>query len=766
MDMKTSAKTLVPFLILLFAQAFAHDVQQKKNDPSLKVAYSFKASGHDDTSEHFVDSILKEMTLDEKIGQLNQMHCEDGKLLIENARRGMVGSVMSITNPTDFNKVQKVAVEESRLGIPLINARDVIHGFKTIFPIPLGQACSFDPELVEQAAKISAIEASAAGIRWTFSPMVDISQDPRWGRIAEGFGEDPYLSSKLGIAMVKGYQGKNMKDPTSIAACAKHFAGYGASESGKDYNSTFISPNRLRNLYFRPFHSCVDNGVATMMTSFNDNDGVPSTGNEWLVKDVLRNEWGYNGVVVTDWNAINEMVNHGYCKDAQDAVLKAANASVDIDMMSRAYVDNIKGLIAEGLIDEQQIDNSVRRILRLKYSLGLFESPYCDETLVSTTFYAPAHIQKAQELAEKSLVLLKNDGHILPFDSKVKKILVTGPLADAPYEQLGTWVFDGDAHHSVTPLASLKDEFGTENIFYEPCLDYSRDNSLKNLNYVKRRAAEADIILAFIGEESILSGEAHSLASLSLQGAQSQLIEELAHLGKPVVTVVIAGRPLTIGNEIALSSAVLYSFAPGTMGGPAIVSTLTGKNNPSGKLPVTFPMTVGQIPMYYNHNNTGRPADGTELKISDIPIGAPQTSLGNKSYYLDSQECLFPFGFGLSYSDFKYSNLSLDKNEYRPNDSILLTFDIENISDMPGTEVVQVYMRDIHASLTRPVKELIHFERVSMDANEKKSVTFSIPVNNLGFWLGNNYIIEPGEFNIFVGGNSNDCLETSFKYIK
>ncbi len=762
--MKTSVKKLTPLLVLLFAPAFAHEVPQKINNISRNDPFSCETSVYDDSSQSFIDSILRKMTLDEKIGQLNQMHWEDGKFLEENARNGLVGSVMSFTNPKEFNTIQRIAVEESRLGIPLINARDVIHGFKTIFPIPLGQACSFDPNLVEEAARISAIEASAASIRWTFAPMVDISQDPRWGRIAEGFGEDPYLASILGSAMVRGYQGKELKNPSSLAACAKHFAGYGASESGKDYNSTFISPNRLRNLYLRPFQSCAENGVATIMTSFNDNDGIPSTANKWLVKDVLRDEWDYDGVVVTDWNAINEMVSHGYCEDARQAALKALNASVDIDMMSRAYIDNIKSLIADSLINEHQIDDAVKRVLKLKYSLGLFDSPYCDETLVPTAFYAPAHIQKAQELAEKSIVLLKNDSHILPFDSKIKKFLVTGPLADAPHEQLGTWIFDGDAQHSVTPLTALKDEFGAKNIIYEPCLGYSRDNNLEGLSHIKEKVNDADVILVFVGEESILSGEAHSLASLSLQGAQSQLIKELSQLGKPVVTVVIAGRPLTIGNEIAQSSAVLYSFAPGTMGGPAIVSTLIGKNNPSGKLPVTFPMTVGQIPIYYNHNNTGRPSDGTELKIIDIPIGAPQTSLGNKSYYLDSPKCLFPFGFGLSYSDFKYRDLCLDKNEYQLNDSIILTFTLENTSNVSGTEVVQVYICDIHSGLTRPVKELIHFDRITLDAKEKKRVSFSIPVNKLGFWLGNKYIIEPGKFDIFVGGNSNDCLKTSFKY--
>lgn len=763
--MKASFKSLSPLVILLFVSAFARKTSNITNDGLHTTSILCETSMFDNGYKTFVDSILKRMTLDEKIGQLNQMHCEDGSLLEDNARKGLVGSVMSITNPKDFNKIQRIAVEESRLGIPLINARDVIHGFKTIFPIPLGQACSFDPDLIEQAAKISAIEASAVGIRWTFAPMVDISQDPRWGRIAEGCGEDPYLTSILGAAMVRGFQGDDLKDPTSIAACAKHFAGYGAAEGGKDYNSTFIAPNRFRNLYLRPFHSCVNNGVASIMTSFNDNDGIPSTGNKWLVKNILRDEWDYDGVVVTDWNAINEMVDHGYCEDARTATLSAIDATVDIDMMSRAYIGNIKSLIDEGLIDIHQIDDAVRRILELKYSLGLFESPYCDEALNSSVFYAPEHIHTAQKLAEESIVLLKNDNNTLPFNSEIKKILVTGPLADAPYEQLGTWVFDGDAKHSITPLTALKDEFGAENVFFESCLEYSRDNNLDRLRHVKEKAANADIILAFVGEESILSGEAHSMASLSLQGAQSQLIKELSQIGKPVVMIVIAGRPLTIGDEIAVTSAVLYSFAPGTMGGPAIVSTLTGKNNPSGKLPITFPMSVGQIPIYYNHTNTGRPAIGNELEVNDIPVGSPQTSLGNKSYYLDFKECLFPFGFGMSYSDFKFSDLRLDKNEYHDNDSIIISFNLENVSDMPGVEVVQVYIRDIHAGLTRPVKELIHFARVALEANDKKSISFSIPVNKLGYWLRNEYIIEPGKFEIFVGGSSTDCLKSSFKYI-
>lgn len=749
---------------MLFASAFAKETPHIINDSSHSTSIPCGMSMCDHASMTFVDSILKRMTLDEKIGQLNQMHYEDGAFLEENARKGLVGTVMSITNPIDFNRIQRIAVEESRLGIPLINARDVIHGFKTIFPIPLGQACSFDPDLVEQAARISAIEAAAAGIRWTFAPMVDISQDPRWGRIAEGCGEDPYLTSTLGASMVRGFQGNDLKDPSSIAACAKHFAGYGASESGKDYNSTFIAPNRFRNIYLRPFHSCVNNGVATIMTSFNDNDGIPSTGNKWLVKNILRDEWGYEGVVVTDWNAINEMVTHGYCEDIRSATLKAIDASVDIDMMSRAYIGYIKELIDDGLIDINQIDDAVRRILLLKHSLGLFESPYCDETLKSSVFYAPEHIRTAQKLAEESIVLLKNDATTLPFNSEIKKILVTGPLADAPYEQLGTWVFDGDAKHSITPLTALKDEFGAENIIFEPVLEYSRDTNLDRLKQIKEKAAEADIILAFVGEESILSGEAHSMASLSLQGAQSQLIKELSQTGKPVVMIVMAGRPLTIGDEIALSSAVLYSFAPGTMGGPAIVSTLIGKNNPSGKLPVTFPMTVGQIPIYYNHNNTGRPADGSEVTINDISVGTSQTSLGNKSYYLDFKECLYPFGFGMSYSDFSYSDLCLDKSEYQGNDSIIISFNLKNSSEVPGTEVVQVYIRDIHASLTRPVKELIHFERIAMDANDSKRISFSIPVNKLGYWLGNKYMTEPGKFDIFVGGNSEDCMKTSFQY--
>lgn len=718
-----------------------------------------------ESPEAFVEKILNEMTLDEKIGQLNQMHYQDGAVLEENARKGLVGSVMSITNPSEFNRIQKIAVEDSRLGIPLINARDVIHGFKTIFPIPLGQACSFNPALVEQSARISAIEASAAGIRWTFAPMVDISQDPRWGRIAEGFGEDPYLASALGASMVKGFQGERLSAWTSIAACAKHFAGYGASESGRDYNSTFISPNRFRNLYLRPFHACVNSGVATIMTSFNDNDGVPSTANDWLLKQVLRGEWKYKGVVVTDWNAINEMVDHGYCEDARSAASKAFEAGIDIDMMSRAYIENLRELIENGSISEVQLNQAVKHILLLKYNLGLFESPYCDETLISSVLYTPEHLAKAQEMAEQSIVLLKNNAKCLPLGENIKSILVTGPLANAPHEQLGTWVFDGEASHSITPLVALKEEFGESNVIFEPGLDYSRDKNIKHLAQIKEAARKADAILMFAGEESILSGEAHSLSSLDLQGAQSQLIRELSNLGKPLVTVIMAGRPLTIGNEVAQSSAVLYSFAPGTMGGPAIVNTLTGKNNPSGKLPVTFPMNVGQIPTYYNRNNTGRPATGLELKLDDIPVGSEQTSLGNKSYYLDGNDCLYPFGFGLSYADFEYKDLRLDKQEYPVGDTINVTFTLENTSEVAGTEVIQVYMRDLHANLTRPIKELIHFERIDMQPKDTKTVSISIPVDKLGFWIDDRYKVEPGKFELFIGGNSRDCLKTSFDVI-
>lgn len=717
--------------------------------------------------EQKVEALLRKMTLEEKIGQMNQLHCENMPKLKEETRKGRVGSVMSITDPNIFNEVQRIAVNESRLGIPMINARDVIHGFKTIFPIPLGQAASFNPEIAETGARVAATEASAAGIRWTFAPMIDVTYDPRWGRIAEGCGEDPYLTSAMGVAMIKGFQGDDMANPTSIAACAKHFAGYGATEGGRDYNSTFIPERRLRNVYLRPFEAAVKGGVATLMSSFNDNDGVPSSGNAFLLKQVLRNEWKSDGVVVSDWASVSEMINHGFCTNGKEAAMKATNAGTDIEMVSETYIEYLPELIKEGKVSMETIDNAVRNILRLKFRLGLFENPYTPDKR-KETFYKEEHLAAAQRAAEQSAVLLKNEKQTLPLSKSVKTILVTGPLADAPHEQLGTWVFDGDKSHTQTPLNALQKMYGDKiEILYEPVLSYSRDENTAYLDKAMDLAQRADAILAFVGEEAILSGEAHCLTNLNLQGAQSEMLTELSKTGKPLVTIVMAGRPLTIGNEVKTSDALIYSFHPGTMGGPALVNLLFGDAIPSGKLPVTFPNNAGQIPMYYYHNATSRPANGTEKTIKQIPVGAEQTALGNTSYHLDAPRLpLFPFGYGLSYTTFEYSNLKLSANKVKKDGTITITFDLTNTGKYEATEIAQLYFQDIAASVTRPVKELADFCRIPLKAGEKKTISMTLPIEKLAFW---NYemkkVVEPGMFNLWIGSNSADGLKVQFEVI-
>lgn len=716
--------------------------------------------------EKRIDKLLKQMTLDEKIGQMNQLHIENTQRVKSEIRKGHVGSVMSVVDPIIVNELQRIAVEESRLHIPLLIARDVIHGYKTIFPIPLGQAASFNPNIVEAGARIAAVEASAAGIRWTFAPMIDITHDPRWGRIAESFGEDPLLVSSMGAAMIRGFQGKSLDSPTSIAACAKHFAGYGATEGGRDYNSTFIPERLYRNLYLRPFEKAVETGVATLMTSFNDNDGVPSSGNSFLLKQVLRKEWKFDGFVVSDWASVSEMVKHGFCTDEKEAAMKATNAGLDMEMVSETYMNYLPQLITEKKVSIKVIDDAVRNILRLKFKMGLFDNPYCKD-LREEVFYNPQHLETAKEAAVQSAVLLKNENETLPVDKRVKTILIVGPLANAPHEQLGTWVFDGEDSHTQTPLNAIKQLCGDNvKILYEPVLKFSRDTSSTQLLKVVPLALQADMIIAFVGEEAILSGEAHCLTNLNLQGAQSDLIDVLSQTGKPLVTVIMAGRPLTIEHEINKSNALLYAWHPGTMGGPAIADLLFGKEVPSGKLPVTFPKSVGQIPFYYNHNNTGRPASGNELTINQIPVGADQTSLGNTSFYLDAGEKpLFPFGFGLSYSTFKYSNLQLSTHEINSNDTLIVSFDLENNGKFEAVEVAQLYVQDIAASVTRPVKELVQFQRINLKPAEKKTVTFKLPAANLSFWnIDMKKIVEPGKFNLWVGGNSMGNLNTDFTY--
>lgn len=705
-----------------------------------------------------------EMTKDEKVALIKQAAV---RMLDENItqpiKKGQIGSLLNIVDPVMMNKLQETAMKESRLGIPIIVGRDVIHGFKTIFPIPLGQAASFNPQMVENGAHISAVEARSTGVNWTFAPMLDISRDARWGRIAESLGEDPYLASQLGSAMVKGFQGNgNLKASDAIAACVKHFIGYGASEGGRDYNSTNIPPLLMRNIYFPPFQSAIKAGAATLMTSFNDNDAIPASGNSYILKNVLRDEWKFNGFVVSDWASMAEMISHGYAKNEKQVADISANAGVDMEMVSGVYLKYLPELVKEGKVSMSVIDDAVRNILRVKFEMGLFENPYTD-TNKPSVFYTPQHLKAAKQAAVESAILLKNDNNTLPISEK-KKIAIIGPLANAPHDQMGTWVFDGDKNRTVTPIDALIEDYKHVNYIYEPALDFSRDKSTANFEKAKQAAASADVAIVFLGEESILSGEAHSLSNINLIGVQSDLLKAIKSAGKPVVLVIMAGRPLTIERDLPFADAVLFNFHPGTMGGPAILDLIFGKENPSGKLPVTFVREVGQIPMYYNHNNTGRPATEKVMTLDEIQLEAGQTSLGNTSFYLDSgKDPLYPFGYGLSYSTFEYSDLNLSSSSIPMNGVLTIKVTLKNTSKVYGTEVAQLYIQDIVGSIVRPVKELKGFQRVALKGGESKTVEFKLTAEDLAFY-GRDLIkkAEAGDFNIWVGGNSNATLKSTF----
>lgn len=715
-----------------------------------------------------VESLLEKMTLEEKIGQMNQLNFDNlDDDLLNSVKKGNIGSLLNVWDATTVNKLQETAVKESRLGIPLLIARDVIHGYKTIFPIPLGQACSFDPKTIEEGARVAAIEASENGIRWTFAPMIDIARDARWGRIAESLGEDPYLSAKLGEAMIKGFQGEDLTSPTALAACAKHFVGYGAAEGGRDYNSISITPLSLLNTYLVPFQKAIDAGVATVMTSFNDNDGVPPSGDKYLLKNILRDEMKFKGMVVSDWNSVGEMITHGFATDGKDAARLSANAGLDMEMNTQFYVKYLQELLDEGKVSITDIDNAVRYVLALKFKLGLFENPYVTQQEKSM-LYDQDHLRKARAAAVKSAVLLKNDG-LLPL-KRNQKIAIIGPMADAPHDQMGTWVFDGEAEHTITPIRALKEygEFKDIKYNYLPILKTSTDLDTKDFNKVRQTLQQADVAVVFVGEESRLSGEAHSLSNINLIGKQSELIQEAKKAGKPVVVVVMAGRPLTIERDLAYADAVLYCFHPGTMGGPAVLDLLFGKENPSGKLPVTFVKEVGQIPLYYNHNNTGRPAPATVNTIFEDREDIIQSSVGDVSRYLDSGVApLYPFGYGLSYSKFEYSDLSLSSKQISVSDSLEISVLLKNTSQVEGTEVVQLYVRDLVASVVRPVKELKGFQRISLKAGETKKVTFILSADDLAFYGRDlSKRAELGTFSLWIGGDSQAEITENFQLVE
>ncbi len=715
--------------------------------------------------EDRVDEILSQMTLEEKIGQMNQVNSPGSVTgdMISLISTGQLGSVLNEASPEIINEMQRIAVEESTGGIPLLFGRDVIHGFKTVFPIPLGLASSFNPGLVKTCSEIAASEAWSAGINWTFAPMIDIVRDPRWGRVAESFGEDPYLVSEMGVAVIKGFQGDDLTADNTLIACAKHFAGYGASEGGRDYNSTLIPPRELHDIYLPPFRAAVDAGVRTFMPGFNDLDGVPVSGNTYLLREVLRDQWKFDGFVVSDWESTYELINHGFAGDEREAAYRAVQAGVNMEMAAGTYNDNIADLVDQGLLDELIIDRAVREILRVKMELGLFDNPYIPKDK-QNRFGGSYNLELARKAAVQSMVLLKNENNTLPLQKGIKISLI-GPMADEMYEQLGTWNFDGDSSLTVTPLQALRERAGDDRVLFAKGLRNSRDKNRDGFPEAYAMASASDIIVFCAGEEAIITGEAHSRAFLDLPGAQGELVKELSKTGRPLVLVVMAGRPLTIGEVSEFADAVIYAWHPGTMGGAALADILYGDVNPSGKLPMTFPKTEGQIPLYYNHKNTGRPVIPDEwVHIDDIPEKAFQTSLGNTSHYIDAGfEPLYPFGYGLSYTTFEYSDLKPDRSVLDPVDTLTVDFLLTNTGEHSGEEVAQLYVRDPVGNVTRPVRELKGFKRVHLEAGESKRVTFMLPARSLAFHdVDMKYIVEPGEFHVWVGGDSNATLKTKF----
>ncbi len=713
--------------------------------------------------ESKIDRLLNKMSLQDKIGQMCQRSGADWNY--DGVKAGKIGSILNAVDPEKIKKLQKLAVEESPHGIPLLIARDVIHGFRTIFPIPLGLAATWNTELIEQGAHVAASEAASVGINWTFGPMMDISRDPRWGRIAESFGEDHYLTSQMAVAMIKGLQSDDLTKPDAIAACAKHFVGYGAGEGGRDYNTAYIPEQLLREVYLKPFHASAEAGVGTLMAGFHGVNGIPSSANSFLLRNILRQEWDWNGVVVSDWASIHELIEHGYCADGKDAAQKALIAGIDMEMTSTDYEEYLQELVNSGEVDIKLVDGAVRNILRLKFNLGLFENPIVNADQFPKMVNED-YLKMAKKTAIQSVVMLKNEKNSLPLSKNIKNIAVIGPLSDDPFEQLGTWTFDQNIEDSQTPMDALNEVYGNDlNIHYSKGLATSRSTDDTFFKEAIRAAEKSEVVLFFAGEEAIITGEAHCRANIDLPGAQEELILQLAETGKPIILIVMAGRPLTMGIILDKVDAILYAFHPGTMGGPAIVDLLFGNESPSGKLPVTFPKVVGQIPMYYNHKNTGRPPnEKTFVHIDDIPVRMWQTSLGNESHYLDAgYKPQFPFGFGLSYTKFSYSNLTLSDSVIRTGDNITISAVIKNRGHAEAEEVVQLYTRDLVASITPPVKELRRFKRIQLKPGESQTVQFTLNTSDLAFYNQEMELVtEPGTFHIWIASDSDNGLLGKF----
>jgi len=746
---------LFPFIA--YSQANQHAVQNKFNSTSSNKVKNEQGlyNQNENDIERKINELLSKMTLQEKIGQLNQ-HAGADKEAEELIKKGEIGSFLGVSGAENVNKLQELAVKKSRLGIPLIFGEDVIHGYHTTFPIPLAEASSWDPELVKEACGIAAIEAASEGINWTFAPMVDIARDPRWGRIAEGSGEDPFLGSAFASAEVKGFQGENLSDKKSIAACAKHYVAYGAAEAGRDYNTVDISERTLREIYLPPFKAAVDAGVATLMSAFNSLNGVPASANYFTLTKILKDEWGFKGFVVSDYNAIGELVNHEIAANKSEAALKAFTAGVDMDMVGDTiegdiYHPYLAKLVKEGKVQLEQIDESVRRILRIKYELGLFDHPYVDKSYFEKNMPSQKYRDSiALRLSEESLVLLKNENKILPLKRNIKSIAVIGPLADDHKDPLGPWACAPDSNNVVTVLNGIKNLVSkdTKINFAKGCEINDTDES--NFEDAIRIAKQSDVAVLVVGESSDMSGEASSRADIDVPGMQQELVKRIYEAGVPVIVILMNGRPLTINWISQNANAIIESWFLGDQAGNAIANVLFGYYNPSGKLPVTFPRSVGQIPIYYNHLNTGRPPENDNRytsKYLDLPVTP-----------------LYPFGFGLSYTNFSYSDLKIDKNEISDKDSLIVTAKITNSGNTAGDEIVQLYTHDHYADVSPPVKELKGFKRVYLNPGESKLVKFIIKPAMLAFYnIKMKKVIEPGVYDVMVGKNSDDYLTTSFE---
>jgi beta-glucosidase len=703
--------------------------------------------------EQRVNALHGQMTLEEKLGQLQQLDGEgNGNFRpehLELIRKGLLGSTLNVRGAQRTNQVQRVAMNESRLRIPVLFGFDVIHGYRTIFPIPLAEASSWDPTLAERSAAVAAQEANNVGLRWTFAPMVDIARDPRWGRITEGAGEDPFLGAAFARARVRGFQGADYGAPDKILACAKHFVAYGAAEGGRDYNTTDLSENTLREIYLPPFKAAVDAGVGTLMSSFNAINGVPASANTFTLTKVLRDEWKFDGFVVSDYTSVRELINHGIAANEEEAAATALNAGVDMEMVSRSYNQFGPQLLKQNKLSNATIDEAVRRILRIKFRLGLFDRPYTDEARESTALLRPESIRLAREIAGRSMVLLKNDRETLPLNKNVGAIAVIGPLADDRRAPLGWWAGDGKEENTVTPLAGIKAKVAAQTkVGYAKGCDVTGDSNA-GFNEAVDLAKASDVAVLFVGELHEMVGEAASRATLDLPGRQMELVQAIHATGKPTIVVLVNGRPLSVGWIVNNVPAILESWMGGTQSGNAIADILFGDVNPGGKLPVTVPRTVGQVPIYYNHMNTGRPPEAQNRYTS--------------KYYDLPWTPLFPFGYGLSYTTFKIVNLQLSAPRISANGKLTVSVEVENTGRRAGDEVVQLYIRDVVATMTRPVKELKGFQRVSLQPGEKRRVEFVLGPEQLGFWNREmRYVVEPGEFQVMVGANSVDVIEAKF----